>query len=93
MASQRARVRKGVAAAAAAAVVLVAVALHATPRDDAYESQLAGYAAPMNEVARKSLGRMLDGETVDLAREMTRITMGVVAAARGGVPAVVRRPS
>lgn len=41
---------------------------------------LAGYAATMNEVARRSLARMHDGEPVDLAREMTRITMGVVAA-------------
>ena len=45
-----------------------------------HQTQLAGYAATMNEVARKGLVRMRDGETVDLAREMTRITMGVVAA-------------
>jgi cytochrome P450 len=45
-----------------------------------HAAQLAGYAATMNEVARKGLDRMRDGQTVDLAREMTRITMGVVAA-------------
>jgi cytochrome P450 len=45
-----------------------------------HQTQLAGYAATMNEVARRALGRMRDGESVDLAREMTRITMGVVAA-------------
>lgn len=45
-----------------------------------HATQLAGYAATMNEVARRSLERMKDGEHLDLAREMTRITMGVVAA-------------
>src|SRR5262249_2066793 len=32
------------------------------------------------EVARRALSRMRDGTTLDLAREMTRITMGVVGA-------------
>jgi cytochrome P450 len=45
-----------------------------------HASQLSAYAATMNEVARRGLVRMRDGEKVDLAREMTRITMGVVAA-------------
>jgi len=40
---------------------------------------LSRYAASMNAVARRALDRMKDGQSVDLAREMTRITMGVVA--------------
>jgi cytochrome P450 len=45
-----------------------------------HASQLAGYAKTMGEVAAHSLARLRDGESVDLAREMTRITMGVVGA-------------
>jgi cytochrome P450 len=43
-------------------------------------SQLGAYAATMNEMARRGLARMHDCDSVDLAREMTRITMGIVAA-------------
>jgi cytochrome P450 len=45
-----------------------------------HQTQLSGYAATMNGVARRALERMRDGQSVDLAREMTRVTMGVVAA-------------
>lgn len=41
---------------------------------------LSEYAATMSSVARASLDRVRDGEPIDLSREMTRITMGVVAA-------------
>ena len=44
-----------------------------------HAAQLAGYAASMNAVARRALDRMRDGQRVDLAQEMTRVTMGVVA--------------
>lgn len=44
-----------------------------------HAAQLAGYAASMNAVARRALDRLRDGQSVDLAREMTRVTMGVVA--------------
>jgi cytochrome P450 len=44
-----------------------------------HAAQLSRYAASMNAVARRALDRMKDGQSVDLAREMTRITMGVVA--------------
>jgi cytochrome P450 len=40
---------------------------------------LASYAKTMNEVARRALGRLREGDVVDIAREMTRITMSVVA--------------
>ncbi len=40
---------------------------------------LSRYAASMNAVARRALDRMKDGQSIDLAPEMTRITMGVVA--------------
>jgi cytochrome P450 len=43
-----------------------------------HASQLSTYAGTMNSVARKALERFRDGETLDLAHEMTRITMGVV---------------
>src|ERR1700722_10537552 len=42
-----------------------------------HAAQLSRYAASMNAVARRALDRMVDGQSVDLAREMTRITMGV----------------
>src|SRR5262245_18254381 len=45
-----------------------------------HAGQLAAYAKTMNEVAQRALCRMRDGATIDLAREMTRITMGVVGA-------------
>jgi cytochrome P450 len=41
----------------------------------------ARYAAQMYDVARRSAARWRDGERVDLAREATRITMGVVGRA------------
>jgi len=41
---------------------------------------LAGYATTMNEVTRRALERFRDGDSIDLAHEMTRITMGVVGA-------------
>ena len=41
---------------------------------------LAGYAKTMNDVTHRALERLRDGATVDLASEMTRITMGVVGA-------------
>ncbi|MGH7295770.1 MAG: cytochrome P450 [Polyangiaceae bacterium] len=44
-----------------------------------HPSQLGRYAASMNAVARRAALRMKDGQRVDLAREMTHITMGVVA--------------
>jgi cytochrome P450 len=44
-----------------------------------HSAPLAGYAAAMNAVARRSVDRLRDGESLDLAREMTRITMAVVA--------------
>jgi cytochrome P450 len=43
-------------------------------------SQLAAYAGAMNRVAARAVDRLRDGQHIDLAREMTRITMGVVAA-------------
>ncbi len=45
-----------------------------------HASQLAEYAATMNGVARRARERLRDGQTIDLAREMTHITMGVVSA-------------
>ncbi len=45
-----------------------------------HSTQLATYASTMNDVARRGLERLREGETVDLATEMTRITMGVVGA-------------
>ena len=45
-----------------------------------HATQLAGYARTMREVAEHALARLRDGEAIDLAREMTRITMGVVGA-------------
>jgi cytochrome P450 len=45
-----------------------------------HTTQLATYASTMSAVARHALERLRDGEAVDLAREMTRITMGVVGA-------------
>lgn len=44
-------------------------------------SQIGQYAEVMRAVTRRALGSWRDGETVDLAREMTRITMGVVGKA------------
>jgi cytochrome P450 len=41
---------------------------------------LVGYAKTMNDVTRRALERMHDGATLDLAHEMTRITMGIVGA-------------
>jgi cytochrome P450 len=45
-----------------------------------HATQLSKYASTMNSVARKAIERFRDGETLDLAHEMTRITMGVVGA-------------
>ena len=45
-----------------------------------HATQLATYAGMMNAVARRALQRLEDGSSIDLAREMTRITMGVVSA-------------
>ncbi len=45
-----------------------------------HTSQLTTYASAMNAVTRRTLERLRDGEAVDLARELTRITMGVVGA-------------
>jgi cytochrome P450 len=45
-----------------------------------HATQLAEYGKTMGEVAAHSLARLRDGESIDLAREMTRITMGVVGA-------------
>ncbi|HEY1695108.1 MAG TPA: cytochrome P450 [Polyangiaceae bacterium] len=44
-----------------------------------HAQQLSSYAASMSAVARRALDRMRDGDRLDLAHEMTRITMGVVA--------------
>lgn len=44
-----------------------------------HPGQLGSYAEAMNVEARRSLDRIADGETIDVAREMTRITMAVVA--------------
>jgi cytochrome P450 len=44
-------------------------------------AQIGQYAEVMRAVTRRALGAWRDGETVDLAREMTRITMGVVGKA------------
>ncbi len=44
-------------------------------------AQIGQYAAVMRAVTRRALGSWRDGETVDLAREMTRITMGIVGKA------------
>jgi cytochrome P450 len=41
---------------------------------------LSAYAETMANLARGALDRLRDGEAIDLSREMTRITMGVVAA-------------
>jgi cytochrome P450 len=61
-----------------------------------HPQQLATYAKAMNEVAHRALARFQDGQRVDLAREMTRITMGVVSATltlrpKGGIPATTHR--
>lgn len=45
-----------------------------------HATQLAGYTSAMNDVALHAAGRLRDGESLDLARLMTRITMGIVAA-------------
>jgi cytochrome P450 len=49
-----------------------------------HASQLSTYASTMNGVARRAIDRLLaqssEGVSVDLARELTRITMGVVGA-------------
>ncbi len=44
-------------------------------------STMAAYAQCMNDVAERAVRRWSDGERVDLAREMTRVTMGVVGKA------------
>jgi cytochrome P450 len=41
---------------------------------------LGRYAQSMNEVTRRALARLKDGEKIDVAHEMMRITMGVVSA-------------
>jgi cytochrome P450 len=43
-----------------------------------HPSALGGYARSMNEEAHRALARWRDGDRVDLAHEMMRITMGVV---------------
>lgn len=43
-----------------------------------HPAQLAGYAASMNQETHRVLDRWKDGERVDLAHEMMRVTMGVV---------------
>ena len=43
-----------------------------------HASQLAGYTTAMNDVTRRTVERLRDGESLDLARLMTRITMGIV---------------
>jgi len=53
-----------------------------------HQSQLAGYATTMNDVARHAIGRLRDGESLDLARLMTRITMGVVGATLFGTQTI-----
>lgn len=45
-----------------------------------HQSQLTTYATTMSAISRAALARMRDGESVDLAHEMMRITMAVVAA-------------
>jgi cytochrome P450 len=49
-----------------------------------HASQLTTYASAMNSVARRAIDRVMqaagDGVSIDLARELTRITMGVVGA-------------
>lgn len=44
-------------------------------------SAMAAYAQCMNDVAERAVDRWSDGQRVDLAREMTRVTMGVVGKA------------
>jgi cytochrome P450 len=45
-----------------------------------HHSQLAAYTTAMNDVARHAVAGLRDGESLDLSRLMTRITMGVVGA-------------
>ena len=45
-----------------------------------HATQLSAYAGTMRAVAEHALARMRDGESIDLAHELTRITMSVVAA-------------
>ena len=45
-----------------------------------HAGQLASYLPAMKEVTRRSLAGLRDGESLDLARLMTRITMGIVGA-------------
>jgi cytochrome P450 len=52
-----------------------------------HSGPLAGYAPWMEAVARRALARWRHGDTLDLSREMTRITMSVVAATLFGVSA------
>jgi cytochrome P450 len=44
-----------------------------------HPAQLGTYALAMNVEANRAMDKLLDGQAVDLAREMTRVTMGVVA--------------
>ncbi len=45
-----------------------------------HASQLASYVPAMNDVTRHAAAQLRDGESFDLARLMTRITMGIVGA-------------
>lgn len=45
-----------------------------------HATQLDGYVSAMNSVTRRAAEGLRDGESLDLARLMTRITMGVVGA-------------
>ncbi len=45
-----------------------------------HATQLASYVPAMNEVTRRAIASLRDGESLDLSRLMTRITMGVVGA-------------
>lgn len=49
-----------------------------------HPAQLGTYATAMNVEANRGLDRLRDGAVIDLSREMTRVTMGVVASALFG---------
>jgi cytochrome P450 len=55
-----------------------------------HPAQLGSYTLAMNVEANRGLDRIADGATVDLSREMTRVTMGVVASTLLGTDAMTR---
>lgn len=55
-----------------------------------HPAQLGSYTVAMNVEANRGLDRIEDGATVDLSREMTRVTMGVVASTLLGTDAMTR---